>query len=52
MPIDTTPVLAGLLSPEEKAWLNGYHAAIVEKLAPRLTAAERSWLEAKCAPLA
>lgn len=52
VPIDTTPVLAGLLSPEEKTWLNGYHAAIVEKLAPRLTAAERSWLEAKCAPLA
>ncbi len=52
VPIDTAPVLAQLLSPEEKAWLNGYHAAVVEKLAPRLTAEELAWLKGKCAPVA
>lgn len=51
VPIDTAPVLSELLSSEEKAWLNAYHAAVLEKLALRLTADELTWLQKKCAPL-
>lgn len=52
VPIDTTAVLPALLTAEERDWLNDYHAAVYEKLAPRLTGQERAWLQAKCAPLA
>ena len=52
VPIDTTAVLPALLTAEERDWLNGYHAAVYEKLAPRLTGQERAWLQTKCAPLA
>ncbi len=50
-PIDLRPVLAGQLTAEEKEWLNGYHAAVAEKLAPLLTGEENAWLRAKCAPI-
>lgn len=51
VPIDTAPVIPGLLTGEETAWLNNYHAQVYEKLAPRLSGAERAWLRQKCAPV-
>ena len=50
-PIDTTPVLTDRLTAEEVDWLNGYHAAVLEKLSPLLDAEEQAWLAAKCAPI-
>ncbi len=44
-PIDLRLIDAKLLTAEEKAWLNAYHAEVREALAPRLDAAERAWLQ-------
>jgi Xaa-Pro aminopeptidase len=43
-PIDLDLVEVSLLSPEEKAWLNGYHQDVYEKLSPFLTGEEQAWL--------
>ncbi len=43
-PIDVDPIQVELLSPEEKAWLNAYHAAVYERLASRLEPEEAAWL--------
>ncbi len=51
-PIDTRPVDPALLSVEELDWLNGYHAAVREKLLPMIAdAAARDWLIQATAPL-
>ena len=51
VPIDTTPIVPGVLTREQLDWLNGYHRMVFEKLAPRLTDAERDWLAKKCAAI-
>ena len=45
-PIDKTPVLPELLTPEEIEWLNQYHATVYNRLAPHLNEEERNWLRA------
>lgn len=49
-PIDRAAVLPELLSPEELAYLDGYHRTVYQKLSPELGEAERMWLQAACAP--
>lgn len=44
-PIDLRLIEAKLLTAEEKAWLNAYHADVRKALAPHLDAAERAWLQ-------
>lgn len=44
-PIDTSPVMAELLSADERAWLNAYHRTVYDKLSPHLSADERAWLK-------
>ena len=44
-------MLTDRLTAEEVDWLNGYHAAVLEKLSPLLDAEEQAWLAAKCAPI-
>lgn len=52
-PIDTRLLDHSLLDASEIAWLDGYHATVRERLAPLLDdAADRAWLDARCAPLA
>ncbi len=51
-PIDLTPVRRELLDAEEVEWLNAFHAATYEALAPHLTEAEAAWLAEKTQPLA
>lgn len=51
VPVDTSLVIPGMLSGEERAWLNAYHATCVEKLAGRLSDATSAWLETACAPI-
>ena len=51
VPIATGPIVPGVLSREQLDWLNAYHRAVYEKLAPRLTDGEREWLAAKCAAI-
>lgn len=50
-PIDRRLIVVELLSAEELAWLNGYHARVRSALSGGLDAAERRWLEAATEPL-
>ncbi len=51
VPIDTRLINAGWLSREERDWLNAYHTACREKVAPRVTGAVHEWLLAATEPL-
>ena len=50
-PIDKTPVIIEMLTPEEIGWLNEYHQTVFNKLSPFLDADETVWLREACAPL-
>jgi len=43
-PIDLELVEPSLLTADEKAWLNGYHAKVREKIAPQVDEETRAWL--------
>ena len=51
VPIDTSPIVPGILTRDELDWLNNYHRQVFEKLAPRLNDEERDWLAKKCAAI-
>lgn len=51
VPIDLRLVDAAALSPSERRWLDAYHAAVREKIASRVSAAAREWLEKATRPL-
>ena len=51
VPIDRRLILPAMLGSTERAWLNGYHAACLEKIAPRISDAARLWLTQATAPL-
>ena len=44
-PYDPALIQPNLLTPAEKAWLHGYHQALLMHLSPLLTAETRAWLE-------
>ena len=46
-PIDLTPVIWEMMTPEEVAYLNAYHKKVYETLAPHLDEEEKQWLESK-----
>lgn len=50
-PIDLNLVEANLLTQDEKAWLNAYHADVAEKVSPALNEAERTWLTMATRPI-
>ena len=50
-PIDKSPILADMLTPEETAWLNQYHQRVFDTLSPHLSPEETVWLGDACAPL-
>ncbi len=50
-PIERRLVAAEMLSARERKWLNDYHAEVVGKIGPQLSADDRAWLEAACAPI-
>ncbi len=50
-PIDARLIDAALLSHEEVAWLNAYHARVREALMPQVDAPTREWLIAATAPI-
>ena len=51
-PIDRRLIEPALMSQQEIAWLDAYHASLPEKLGALLDADERAWLAAACRPLA
>jgi Xaa-Pro aminopeptidase len=50
-PFDRRALEPGLLNPEERAWLDDYHASVRAALSPLLEAADLEWLNRHCAPL-
>jgi len=51
-PIERTLIEPSLLTPQERAWVDDYHAKVLAVLTPEMTdEADRAWLAAKCAPL-
>jgi Xaa-Pro aminopeptidase len=50
-PIDRRLIVPELLTPDETAWLDRYHARVVEALSPLLDADTRAWLTAAARPL-
>ena len=52
VPFDAKMVDVSLLSPEEIAWWNDYHARVLQVIGPQLDGAEKAWLEERCRPIA
>jgi Xaa-Pro aminopeptidase len=50
-PIERRLIAKEMLSVKEIDWLNAYHAQVVEKIGPQLSADDRAWLEQACAPI-
>jgi Xaa-Pro aminopeptidase len=50
-PFDRRALESNLLNPEERAWLDDYHANVRAALSPLLEDADLAWLEKHCAPL-
>jgi len=51
VPIDAALVTRELLTVDEIAWWNAYHAKVCEVLAGQLQGADKAWLEKQCTPL-
>ncbi len=50
-PIDRAMIVLELLSTDERAWLDAYHARVLREVGGALGAHDRSWLAAATAPL-
>jgi Xaa-Pro aminopeptidase len=50
-PIDRRLIAGYLLTRAEVDWLDAYHAAVLEKIGPRVSKSALSWLKTACAPL-
>jgi Xaa-Pro aminopeptidase len=50
-PFDRRLILTELLTAEERAWLDAYHARVLREVGPTLTGAAAEWLRAACAAL-
>ncbi|RYE70944.1 MAG: M24 family metallopeptidase, partial [Hyphomicrobiales bacterium] len=50
-PIERTLIEPALLTAPELAWLNAYHAQVLDVLGPEMDGEDRVWLKAKCAPI-
>lgn len=51
VPIDRRLILPAMLTAEDRAWLDSYHAACLEKIGSRLSDAAQLWLRDATAPL-
>ncbi|MBE0691919.1 MAG: M24 family metallopeptidase, partial [Aquamicrobium sp.] len=50
-PFDRSLIRADLLDPAERAWLDAYHARVLEEIGPMVDGEVLAWLEAATAPL-
>ena len=50
-PFDRRLIVTGMLSHDERSWLDSYHAMIQEKIAAFVDDGTHGWLEMACAPL-
>ncbi|HRP79090.1 MAG TPA: aminopeptidase P family protein [Aquamicrobium sp.] len=50
-PFDRRLIRADLLTPAERAWLDAYHARVLDEIGPAVSGAASAWLKAATAPL-
>ena len=50
-PIDRRLINKSLLTPEEIAQFDAYHARVLREIGPRVEPEVRAWMETACAPL-
>ncbi|WP_158925872.1 aminopeptidase P family protein [Acidisphaera sp. S103] len=50
-PFDRRLLQPALMTAQERAWLDAYHARVLRAVGPLLGEAEQAWLAAACAPL-
>ncbi len=50
-PIDRDLIDVDLLTPQERAYMDGYHSRVLERVGPLVSEEVRTWLEQVCAPL-
>ncbi len=50
-PIDRRLIEVSLLTPDERAQMDAYHARVLKVVGPRVPADVRAWMEKACAPL-
>jgi Xaa-Pro aminopeptidase len=50
-PIDRNLIDVSLLSADELAWINAYHARVAKQIGPQLDAPAKAWLDQATAPL-
>lgn len=50
-PIDKTPIILDMMTPEELTWLNDYHQRVFDTLSPHLNEEEKTWLREACAAI-
>lgn len=43
-PIDLSPVIVGMLLPEEIQWIDDYHSMVCDRLSPHLDGEDQAWL--------
>ncbi|MFL6695981.1 MAG: M24 family metallopeptidase C-terminal domain-containing protein, partial [Vitreoscilla sp.] len=51
-PIDTRCIEPGMLSADDVAWLNAYHATVRERLLPLVDGDAKAWLIKRTEPFA
>lgn len=51
-PFDRQLIDLSLLTPDERQWIDNYHAVVFDRLSPHLDDEEKAWLAAATAPLA
>ncbi len=51
VPIDRRLIDVELLGPEERDWLDAYHAEVLERIAPKVSERAKAWLQTACAPI-
>ncbi len=52
VPFDASLLDLSLMTPDDIAWWNAYHAQVLVVIGPRLEGEDRAWLEARCQPIA
>ncbi|TAJ26720.1 aminopeptidase P family protein [Bosea sp. (in: a-proteobacteria)] len=50
-PYERALIEKSLLDPGEIAWIDAYHASVLEKIGPQVEGDARAWLETACQPL-
>jgi Xaa-Pro aminopeptidase len=50
-PIDRRLIVTSMLTPEERAQMDAYHARVLAVIGPQVEPKVRAWLEEVCAPL-